>query len=252
MKIKLLVKKILKKYLFQFFNIKINQNENFPIETPTELKEFINISSQYSMTGINRMCMLTQAVLNVKNKKIKGDFVECGVWRGGNILLYKLLNDLYNLNRKIFAYDTFQGMTKPQDIDINFLGIPAKKKMKLEKKAEDLINIHAYSKLNSVKKNILKHTNLKNINFIKGPVEKTLKIKQNLPSHISILRLDTDFYSSTKIALETLYPKLAKGGILIIDDYGHFIGAKKAVDDFFDNKKWLHVVDYSCRYLIKD
>ena len=68
---------------------------------------------------------------------------------------------------------------------------------------------------------------------------------------ISILRLDTDFYESTKVELEVLFPKLISGGFLIIDDYGHWKGARKAVDEFFNGKEWLHYVDYSCRYIIK-
>jgi hypothetical protein len=76
--------------------------------------------------------------------------------------------------------------------------------------------------------------------------------EKNLPEQISILRLDTDWYTSTKIELEVLYKKLVKGGILIIDDYGHWQGARKAVDEYFKNKNiWLHYVDYTCRYIIK-
>ena len=76
---------------------------------------------------------------------------------------------------------------------------------------------------------------------------------KNLPKKISLLRLDTDFYSSTKTELNILYPLLQKKGVLIIDDYGHFKGAKKAVDEFFDiNRIWLHRVDYSTRIYIKD
>jgi bifunctional ADP-heptose synthase (sugar kinase/adenylyltransferase) len=89
--------------------------------------------------------------------------------------------------------------------------------------------------------------------FIEGKVENTLKIKKNIPKKISLLRLDTDYYTSTKIELEKLYEKLSKGGILIIDDYGDMRGAKKAVDDFFRNKKSLLIrIDKSCRVLIKN
>ena len=84
-------------------------------------------------------------------------------------------------------------------------------------------------------------------------VEKTLTLEKNLPEQISILRLDTDFYESTKVELEILFPKLVSGGVLIIDDYGHWEGPRKAVDDYFsENKYWLHYVDHTCRYLIKD
>ena len=66
------------------------------------------------------------------------------------------------------------------------------------------------------------------------------------------MRLDTDFYESTKIELEVLYKKLSIGGVLIIDDYGNWLGAKKAVDEFFDKQKpWLHYIDRTCRLLIK-
>ena len=90
------------------------------------------------------------------------------------------------------------------------------------------------------------------LNLIKGPVEKTLPKEENLPNKISLLRLDTDWYESSKMELEILYPKLVKGGILMIDDYGHWEGVKKSVDEYFLNKNiWLHYIDYGCRLLIK-
>ena len=77
--------------------------------------------------------------------------------------------------------------------------------------------------------------------------------KDNLPEKISLLRLDTDFYNSTKIELEILYPKLINDGFLIIDDYGHWKGSRKAVDDYFNNKKpFIHIVDETCRLIIKN
>ena len=103
-----------------------------------------------------------------------------------------------------------------------------------------------------VKKNILRYSNINNIKFIEGEVEKTLLYEENLPKKISILRLDTDFYSSTKKELEILYPRLVSGGVCIIDDYGYWKGARQAVDEYFGDQKWLHVVDQTCRYLIKD
>ena len=94
------------------------------------------------MTGRKRMYLLSQAVLNVKNNNLDGDFVECGVWRGGNILLFKMLNDFYNLNKNIFAYDTYEGMTSPQNIDITSSGISTKILMKTaKKKMKNIISI---------------------------------------------------------------------------------------------------------------
>jgi hypothetical protein len=225
------------KKIFSLFNLKLSQISSFPIEADKKIIKFINISSKYSMTGSERMYLLSQAILNAKEKRLCGDFVECGVWRGGNIVLYKLLNDFYNLNKAIFAYDTFEGMTEPEEIDMDFYGNSAKKHLLTSLKSENLENTHCFSTIDSVKKNILEHTNLKNINFIIGPVEKTLLIKKNLPKKISVLRLDTDWYSSTKIELEILYPRLVKGGVLIIDDYGTWYGSKKATDEYFFQKK---------------
>ena len=239
--------------ILSLFNLRLSRIDYLPIDTDKEVKKFINISSKFSMSGHQRMFLLSQAVLNAKNNNLEGDFVECGVWEGGNILLYKFLNDFYNLNKSIFAYDTFEGMTSPEDIDIDLKGNYAYKLLQVNKKSENIKNIHCVAKIDTVKKNILRYSNIENISFNIGPVEKTLLLENNLPKKISVLRLDTDWYASTKVELEILYPRLVHGGVLIIDDYGHWKGSQKATDEFFVNKKkWLHVCDYSCRYLIKN
>jgi O-methyltransferase len=108
------------------------------------------------------------------------------------------------------------------------------------------------STLDEVKKKISKEFSNSNIYLIKGKVEDTLLIEKNISKKISILRLDTDFYESTKIELELLYPQLETGGVLIIDDYGNYKGARKAVNEYFKSKPFLIYVDHSCRLLIKN
>tara|TARA_B100001079_G_C16311301_1_gene470220 strand:+ start:190 stop:939 length:750 start_codon:yes stop_codon:yes gene_type:complete len=241
--------------LLSFFKlklVKISNDQDFPIEADIEIKKLVNLSSKFSMTGKKRMYLLSQAIMNVKNNNLEGDFVECGVWQGGNILLYDLLNNHYNLKKLIFAYDTFDGMPTPQKNDITHNGTSAQKLMNMSERIDGKIDIHCIASLNLVKKNILKYSNLNNIKFVEGEVEKTLLNEENLPKKISILRLDTDFYSSTKKELEILYPRLVSGGVCIIDDYGYWRGARKAVDEYFGDQKWLHIVDQTCRYLIKD
>ncbi len=79
-------------------------------------------------------------------------------------------------------------------------------------------------------------------------------IPKNVPEKISILRLDTDWYESTKHELNNLFPRLVSGGILIIDDYGHFQGSKKAVDEYFEENKissFLFRIDYTGRLFVK-
>jgi len=237
---------------FKIFNFeirKINEKKRNIIEISKYEKTLIKKCLQYSMTNFERMWSLIQSFHHVKQESLIGDFVECGIWKGGNIILLKKLLQKFNVKKKIYCFDTFEGMTKPTSHDSNYN----------EKSAQTMYDEHKKKKigfakcsLNEVKKNLIKNANTDNIFFIKGKVEETLNNKKNLPKKISILRLDTDFYESTKIELEILFPRLVKGGILIIDDYGFWKGARKAVDDYFgDYRQFFHYVDHSCRLLIK-
>ncbi|MDA7715289.1 TylF/MycF family methyltransferase [Pelagibacteraceae bacterium] len=220
-------------------------------------KKALEVASKYSMTGFERMFFLIKALKQIKIDKIEGDFVECGVWRGGNLILFqKIIEELNLKNRKIFAYDTFSGMSQPGYYDLNVKNEKAKIILdSLKKKRVDPNKniILAKCNLGEVKRNFEVNTKKNdNLRCIKGDVGKTLKIKKNLPKKISLLRLDTDWYQSTKTELEVLFPLLSKNGILIIDDYGYWKGSKKAVDEYFKNKKVnLFKVDFTARYLFK-
>ena len=221
-----------------------------------ELKS-LEIASKYSMTGFERMFFLIKAIKQIEIDNVEGDFVECGVWRGGNLILFQRMIEKLNFkNRKIFAYDTYSGMSPPTQSDLNINNEKAEDIINsLEKKGVDPENniIFAKCDLENVKKNFQINTG-KNDNLIciKGKVEDTLKIKNNLPKKISLLRLDTDWYESTKIELEVLFPLLSKNGIMIIDDYGYWKGSKKAVDEYFKDKNInLFKIDFTSRYLFK-
>jgi len=231
----------------------INNNQKIA-ELSKKDNDYIDLVSKFSMTPKIRIYNLLQALRHLKIKKIDGDYVECGVWKGGNVLLFKkfLENEDFS-QRNIYAFDTFEGMTNPDenDFEIN-TNISATKLLKNDKKKET--NVWGVCSLENVKKNISKYVNnLENIHFVKGPVEITLNEAKNIPKKISLLRLDTDWYQSTKKELEALYEKVSSGGVIIIDDYGHWGGSKKAVDNFFSDKYvWMHYVDYACRLIIKD
>jgi len=219
-------------------------------------KSILNICSKYSMTGFERMYFLIKAIEQVKNNRTEGDFVECGVWKGGNLILFQKMIEKLNIKKKIYAYDTFEGMTEPGKFDHTFKKESAKEILHaLKKKQVDPKKniVLAECSLNDVIKNYKKNTKFnQNLLCTKGPVEKTLTLKKNIPKKISILRLDTDWYESTKIELEILFPLLVKGGILIIDDYGYWNGAKKAVDQYFFKKKVaLFKIDFTSRFVIK-
>jgi O-methyltransferase len=228
---------------------KVNEKKKDIIEVNKYEKKLINKCLQYSMTNFERMWSLIQSFHHVRQESLVGDFVECGVWKGGNIILLKKLIEKFNFKKNIYGFDTFEGMVEPSFYDVNYNNKSAKK-MFDEHKKKDIG--FAMCSLDDVKRNIKKNTKTNNIFLIKGKVENTLKNKKKLPKKISILRLDTDFYESTKIELEILFPRLVKGGVLIVDDYGFWKGAKKAVDEYFcDYRQFMHYVDHSCRLLIK-
>ena len=180
-------------------------------------------------------------------KDIAGDIVECGVYNGNTLSFMGLITDKFNLEKKIWGYDTFDGfiLDSFSNKDVDF-----KTGRKVNYVSSDI-----YYSLNEVKKNIIENDPNKfdKYIFVQGDILKTLNEEKNLPKNISFLRLDTDIYKTTKKQLEVLFDRVVVGGILHIDDYGICPGVKEAVDEFFCKKKiWLHRVDMSCRYLIKD
>jgi len=178
-----------------------------------------------TMTSTERIEGLHTALQSVHENKIAGDFVECGIWKGGNIVIAKKFFDSVNNIKNFLCYDTFEGMTEPGKFDGEKAHKTWQGKSKCEAGMEEVIEVFKSHNLLDDR-----------IKFIKGDVRKTLLDKNNLPDSISILRLDTDFYDSTLIELKTLYPLLSKGGYLIVDDYGHWQGSKLAVDEYFGEK----------------
>lgn len=225
-----------------------------PVEASNYERNLITECGQYSMTGPIRMWALVQSINYVRRNSIAGDFVECGVWKGGNLALMQKMVEMYKLDRKVYGFDTFEGMSEPTEHDIDYAGNLASKMMEQKEKIDGVSNVHAFAGLSQVKQNLASVGITDSVKLVQGKVEDTLQIEENIPAKISILRLDTDWYESTKFELERLYPRLTHGGVLIIDDYGHFQGAKKAVDEFFEDlgeDVWLHYIDYTCRLMIK-
>ena len=172
----------------------------------------------------------------------------------GNGIIARRIFDLMKSDKQVYMYDTFAGMTKPTSFDIKLVSkSPAIDKFNTQQR--DKYNNWCYASLDEVKNNCKKsNLNLDKIKFIKGDVSKTLTDKSNLPDKICVLRLDTDWYESTKVELDILYPVLSYKGVLILDDYGHWEGAKKAVDEYFSStiyKPLFNVIDSTARSSIK-
>lgn len=164
----------------------------------------------------------------INRDEIQGCFVECGVWKGGTSMWMLSCQSKYNQEKKIYLYDTFSGITKPSDIDEQ---IHSKKSAK--DFYDDFNGKWMICPLEDVKENIDKvQYKSDNIFYIMGDVMHTLENSKNIPDKISLLRLDTDWYESTKKELEILFPKVVKNGFIIIDDYYYWSGARKATDDF--------------------
>jgi len=219
-------------------------------------KDFLTIWNEvksYTMTSIERGYSLFKSVEYIVKNKISGDFVECGVWKGGSCMLIAMVLELFkDKDRIIYLYDTYEGMPKPTKEDV----ISWNGRSVLEKWEEDISgikdNFGSWAVgLEEVKENIFKTSYPKgNFIFIPGDVLKTLGT--NKPENIALLRLDTDWYASTVKELQVLYPLIVKRGVLIIDDYGHFDGARKAVDEYFkDRPILLNRIDYTGRIGIK-
>ena len=225
-----------------------------PVEASAEDAARIATLKPYTMTSSERLWSLLNAVRYVVDERIPGDFVECGVWRGGSVMaMAQELAKLRELDRRIWLYDTFSGMTPPTSRDVEASSGTSAAEMLNSTAAVDGNNVWCIAGRADVESNV-RSTGypFEQFRFVEGDV--CLTLQRDVPESIAILRLDTDWYESTKASLETLYPRLAKGGVCILDDYGHWQGARAAVDEYFQargHRPYMHTIDYSGRVFIK-
>lgn len=248
-----------------FSSIKITAGSmnTYPDEEPANFKDIVPADREiidkvrpYTMTSPLRVEALLRAVRYVVSRNIPGAMVECGVWRGGSVLaIISQLQAMGVNDRDIYLYDTFEGMTEPTEKDTSSFESPAletwnRDKELSQKSWNGLFAPEIFNESDVV--SLIRGTGYpsEKLHFIKGRVEET--IPSNMPEEIAILRLDTDWYESTLHELVHLYPVLQGGGVLIIDDYGHWDGARIAVDEYFAKAPLLlHRIDYTGRSAIK-
>lgn len=210
----------------------------------------------YTMTSPERLYGLINATTYLVNNGIEGAVVECGVWRGGSMMaVAETLQALGDTSRHLYMYDTYEGMSSPTEHDKDFGNTPATQLLEQTAVGTSYDNIWCYASLEDVETN-LRATGYpaSHLHFIKGKVEDTLPAHQHLHPQVALLRLDTDWYASTQVEVERLYPQLAAGGFMIVDDYGHWQGAKQAIDEYFatlPSTPFLHRLDYTGRMLQK-
>ncbi|HSY05808.1 MAG TPA: TylF/MycF/NovP-related O-methyltransferase [Steroidobacteraceae bacterium] len=228
--------------------------QRFPVELQDSDQRMFRYvrENKLSTSSDERLFATIMACRYVVERTIAGDFVECGVWRGGNSLLAADVFRSLASGRRVWLYDTFAGMTEPTAADVNFRGEAADVNFRLSRRTDH--NDWCYAPLEEVRTHFANAGLLtEQVRFIKGDVAQTLSAAGELPQTIAVLRLDTDWYESTKTELEALYPRLVPGGVLIIDDYGHWGGARKAVDEYFAARErpFLQYIDPTARIGVK-
>lgn len=198
----------------------------------------------YTCLSVERFYNIFKSIEYIATANIPGDILECGVFLGGSILGAAHFADHFGLkDRKFYLCDTFEGFPT-NTIETDIAGSSA-----------DLSELKIFNQgfRHIVEKNIAESgLDGNNFIFIHGLVENTLPEIDLKP--LSYLRLDTDYYQSTMIEMEILYPKLNTDGVLIIDDYGHYDGARNAVEDYFKRagrRPLLQRTDYTGRCGIK-
>jgi O-methyltransferase len=232
--------------LFSQLGYTIHRTPSWPDMDAQTIALFRSVRS-FTMTSIERVYALRESVKYIIRHNVPGSIVECGVWKGGSMMaVAKTLLEL-ETERDLYLFDTFEGMPPPTAVDVDLYGVQADVLLKTNPMTP------AIAPFEEVCRNMYSTGyNPARINLVRGKVEDTLP--RAAPGEIALLRLDTDWYQSTLHELVHLYPRLIKGGILIIDDYGHFVGSKKAVDEYFQKNGipiFLNRIDYTGRLAVK-
>ena len=226
-----------------------------PVESTADDLSIVDRCRPFTMTSESRLWSLLAACRYISANQISGDVVECGVWRGGSAMAMALaFKDEGDVTRAIWLYDTFSGMTEPSAVDINLRGQSAKTLFDRRRRLSGGAVDWAFADQHEVERNLASTGWPRSqTHLVEGDVCRTLRAGET-PEKIALLRLDTDWYASTAAELEILYPKLVPGGVCIIDDYGHWEGARRAVDEYLRANElhpFMQCPDYSARVWIK-
>jgi O-methyltransferase len=203
----------------------------------------------FTMTSPERIQALVDSVRHLERHQVAGAFVECGVWRGGSMMAAALA--LHGgTDRELFLFDTYEGMPAPGEFDIDHTGVSAAEQFAADTSRTG--HISAVAHLADVRRNMASTRYPESrVHYAVGDVEDT--IPAMAPERIALLRLDTDWYASTRHELQHLFPRIVSGGVLIVDDYGHWGGARKAVDEYLDStgvRLLLCRIDYTGRIAV--
>ncbi|NBE55392.1 TylF/MycF/NovP-related O-methyltransferase [Streptomyces boluensis] len=202
-----------------------------PDDYDEQAKDIIRAVKPWTMTSPERLNAFILATRHVVAHNIPGGIVECGVWRGGSMqACAKTLIEVGATDRELYLFDTYEGMTPPTEEDLRRDGKSARELLDAQGKDRPIWAVADLDDVKSGFKDVPYPE--ERMHFVVGKVEET--VPQEAPEQISILRLDTDWYASTKHELDHLYERLVPGGVLLIDDYGYWQGSRQAVDEFME------------------
>jgi O-methyltransferase len=234
---------------FRVFGLDVIRFDRLPPDFRDDETKIIREVQPWTLTSAERIYALIQAVRYVSANSICGAFVECGVWKGGSMAaIAKTLLQVKDVKRDLYLFDTYEGMPEPTREDRDYAG-----KQATEVLHRDPGYRCANAPLEGVKKLLFETGYPKErIHFVQGKVEET--IPGAAPDSICLLRLDTDWYGSTKHELVHLFPRVSRSGVIIIDDYGHWKGSQQACDEYFAENRipiLLNRIDYTGRIALK-
>ncbi|MBF0624318.1 MAG: class I SAM-dependent methyltransferase [Magnetococcales bacterium] len=232
----------------------VQQSPTFDIEQDRDFMELHRRCDSYTATSIQKQYALYQAIRHVVGNAVPGDFVECGVFRGGSTMLAAwALRQFGDTSRTLYLYDTFSGMAEPTQVDRRLGGEAGGPIQNWQRQNRGAHNDWCYCSLEDVQANLaLTGYPPERMIFVAGKVEDTLPVTR--PAAVAILRLDTNFYESTRQEMRHLYPLLAVNGILLLDSYGNWVGTRQAVDEYLagtGQPLFLSRIDKSGRIAVK-
>jgi O-methyltransferase len=187
-----------------------------------------------------RLSALFSLAADLERRRIPGCLVECGVWNGGSAGMAAVALDD---SRDVWLFDSWEGLPEPGDFDTSVTGIR-------REKGWDLGSIDNVERLLFHKLSI----DQSRVHVVQGWFEETLRAHRRKVGAIALLHLDGDWYESTKCCLEELYDQVSPGGYIIIDDYGYWMGCRKAVDEFLEANRLgasLMIIDETAVFLEK-
>ena len=225
-----------------------------PPEYDSELRATIKTVRRNTLSSAARLAALCDSVKYLVRDGVEGDLAECGTWKGGSMMAAALtLIRLGDTERDLYLYDTFAGMAQPTEEDVRSPYDGYSPHRRYRRNRRGATSDWAAVSVERVRRS-LESTGYppERIHLVAGLVEETLP--GHAPEQLALLRLDTDWYASTKHELAHLHPRLSEGGVLIVDDYGHYEGARRAVDEYFAESGepvLLNRIDYTGRIAIR-